>query len=130
MIEVPSETYISIVSQYMSTVMELAFDNSIHRVAAYTKGRFGIIDVGGETILVNSTIYMMPFPIGSESFEGVNILIKEIGLESTPQKYLLLNKFCVPEIQKMAIFIRPIRMKWISGTLLQSLKRNRKLCKL
>lgn len=79
MIEVPSEDYISIVPQYMGTVMELAFDDSMHRVAAYAKGRMGIIDIGGGTILVNSANYMTPSPIGSESFEGVNILIKDIA---------------------------------------------------
>lgn len=78
-IEIPSEEHVSIVPQYMGTVMEMAFDDKMERVETYATGRVGLIDIGGGTILINSANHMTPSPVGSESFEGVNILIKKIA---------------------------------------------------
>lgn len=79
MFEIPSEEYVSVVPQYMGTILEMSFNNNMERVEDYANGRVGIMDIGGGTILVNSTNYMTPSPVGTEIFEGADILIKEVA---------------------------------------------------
>lgn len=78
-IDIPSEDYVSIIPQYMGTVLNLAFDDGMHRVETYASGRIGVLDIGGGTLLINSSNQMNPSPVGSERFEGIQILIKEIA---------------------------------------------------
>lgn len=92
MLEIPSEEYVSVVPQYMGTVMEMAFDNEMKRVEAYARGRVGLIDIGGGTILINSANHLTPSPIGYESFEGVNMLIKEIAKKANSTKTFIIEQ--------------------------------------
>lgn len=91
-IEIPSADHVSFVPQYMGTVMEMAFDADMERVDAYARGRIGLVDIGGGTILVNSANYLTPSPIGSESFEGVNILIRDIASKVNSTKNFIIEQ--------------------------------------
>lgn len=91
-IEIPSEDYVSIVPQYMGTVMEMAYDEDMKRVDAYARGRIGLVDIGGGTILVNSANHMTPSPVGSESFEGVNMVIKDIASKVNSTKNFIIEQ--------------------------------------
>lgn len=91
-IEIPSADHVSFVPQYMGTVMEMAFDADMERVDAYAGGRIGLVDIGGGTILVNSANYLTPSPIGSESFEGVNILIRDIASKVNSTKNFIIEQ--------------------------------------
>lgn len=92
MVEIPSENHVSIVPQYMGTVMEMAFNDKMERVEAYSKGRIGLVDIGGGTILINSANYMTPSPVGSESFEGVNVVIKDVASKVNSTKTFLIEQ--------------------------------------
>lgn len=78
-VEIPSEDYILVVPQYMGTAFELAYDDAMHPVDAYANGRMGILDIGGGTILINTSNHLNPAPMGAERFEGVQTLIKRIA---------------------------------------------------
>lgn len=90
--EIPSEEYVSIVPQYMGTVMEMAFDEDMERVEEYARGRIGLVDIGGGTILVNSANHLTPSPVGSESFEGVNMLIRDIASKVNSTKNFIIEQ--------------------------------------
>lgn len=90
--EIPSEDHVSFVPQYMGTVMEMSFDADMERVDAYAKGRIGLVDIGGGTILANSANYLTPSPVGSECFEGVNILIRDIASKVNSTKNFIIEQ--------------------------------------
>lgn len=92
MIDIPSEDYVSIVPQYMGTVLDISFDHEMERVEAYASGKIGLVDIGGGTILINSANHMSPSPGGAESFEGVNVLIKEIANKVNSTKVFLIEQ--------------------------------------
>lgn len=92
LIEIPSEDYLSIVPQYMGTIMEMTFDNTMKRVDTYASGRVGVVDIGGGTILINSANHMTPSPIGAESFEGVNTLIRDVANKVNSTKHFIIEE--------------------------------------
>lgn len=91
-IEIPSEEYISIVPQYMGTVLELAFDESLNRVDTFAQGRIGVIDIGGGTILINSANRMTPSPLGFERFEGIEMVIQDVANKVNSTKHFLIEQ--------------------------------------
>ena len=78
-IEIPSEDSILVIPQYMGTAFELAYDEGMHPVDEYVNGRMGVLDIGGGTILINTSNRLNPAPMGAERFEGIQTLIKIIA---------------------------------------------------
>ncbi|MFK4899320.1 Alp7A family actin-like protein [Lactococcus petauri] len=109
MVEIPSIDYISIVPQYMGTVMEMAFDENMQQVDTYAKGKIGLVDIGGGTILINSVNHMTPSPVGTESFEGVNTLIKEIATKVNSTKKFSIEQTLRVGNKKTGYIYRPNR---------------------
>jgi hypothetical protein len=68
-VEIPSEDHILVVPQYMGTAFELAYDDALNSVDDYANGRMGILDIGGGTILINTSNCLNPAPMGAERFE-------------------------------------------------------------
>lgn len=91
-IEIPSSEYISVVPQYMGTILELAFDEKMNRVDTFAQGRIGVIDIGGGTILINSANRMTPSPLGFERFEGVEMVIQEVANKVNSTKHFLIEQ--------------------------------------
>lgn len=91
-LEIPSEEYISIIPQYMGTLLNLAFDEAFHPVETYIEGRLGIVDIGGGTILVNSANALNLSPGGMERFYGTQTLIKDISSSINSTKPFLIEK--------------------------------------
>lgn len=91
-VEIPSEDYILVVPQYMGTAFELAFDDAMHPVDAYANGRMGILDIGGGTILINTSNHLNPAPMGAERFEGVQTLIKRIAEKINSTKLFTIER--------------------------------------
>lgn len=88
---IPSEDFISIIPQYMGTVLDLAFDDGLQRVSRFSEGKIGVIDIGGGTILVNRSVNLNPSPVGDERFEGIQTLIKDIGRKINSTKSFLIE---------------------------------------
>lgn len=91
-VEIPSEDYILVVPQYMGTAFELAYDDAMHPVDAYANGRMGILDIGGRTILINTSNHLNPAPMGAERFEGVQTLIKRIAEKINSTKLFTIER--------------------------------------
>lgn len=91
-LEIPSEEYISIIPQYMGTLLNLAFDEALSPVETYIEGRLGIVDIGGGTILVNSVNALNLSPGGMEKFYGIQTLIKDISISINSTKPFLIEK--------------------------------------
>lgn len=91
-VEIPSEDYILVVPQYMGTAFELAYDDAMHPVDAYANGRMGILDIGGGTILINTSNHLNPAPMGAERFEGVQTLIKRIAEKINSTKLFTIER--------------------------------------
>lgn len=108
-VEIPSEDYISIIPQYMGTVLNLAFDEALHPVETYTNGRIGILDIGGGTILVNTSNRMNPSPIGEERFEGVQTLIKSIAQKINSTKTFKIENLIRHKTEEDRYIYRPNR---------------------
>lgn len=89
---IPSEEFLSIIPQYMGTVLNLAFDQDYQRNRRFSDGRIGVIDIGGGTILINRSVALNPSPIGDERFEGIQNLIKEIGRRINSTKSFLIEE--------------------------------------
>ncbi|WP_442773606.1 Alp7A family actin-like protein [Lactococcus hircilactis] len=89
---IPSEEFLSIIPQYMGTVLNLAFTQDYKRDVRYSDGRIGVMDIGGGTILVNRSVALNPSPLGDERFEGVQNLIKEIGRRINSTKTFLIEQ--------------------------------------
>lgn len=89
---IPSEEFLSIIPQYMGTVLNLAFTSDYQRDARFSEGRIGVMDIGGGTILINRSIALNPSPLGDERFEGVQNLIKEIGRRINSTKPFLIEQ--------------------------------------
>lgn len=109
MIEIPSVDYVSIVPQYMGTVMEMAFDSELQQVETYAKGKIGLVDIGGGTILINTVNHMTPSPVGTESFEGVNMLIREIANKVNSTKKFSIEQSLRRGNEKTGYIYRPNR---------------------
>lgn len=88
---IPSESFISIIPQYMGTVLNLAFDNQLQRNLRFSEGVLGVVDIGGGTILVNRSVGLNPSPNGDERFEGIQTLIKTIGHKINSTKSFLIE---------------------------------------
>lgn len=91
-VEIPSEDDILVVPQYMGTAFELAYDDVMHPVDAYANGRMGILDIGGGTILINTSNHLNPAPMGTERFEGVQTLIKHIAEKINSTKLFTIER--------------------------------------
>lgn len=91
-IDIPSEDYISVIPQYMGSLLDLAFDNNLNQNEVYSEGRVGIVDIGGGTILINSSNALNLSPLGTEKFYGVQTLIKEITNEINSTKPFIIEK--------------------------------------
>ena len=89
---IPSEEFLSIIPQYMGTVINLAFDEGYQRNHRFSDGRIGVFDIGGGTILINRSVGLNPSPGGDERFEGVQNLIKEIGRRINSTKTFLIEQ--------------------------------------
>jgi hypothetical protein len=89
---IPSEDFLSIVPQYMGTVLHLAFNDQFERQSRFSEGRIGVVDIGGGTILVNRSIALNPSPLGDERFEGIQNLIKAIGRRINSTKSFLIEQ--------------------------------------
>lgn len=92
MVDIPNDEYISVVPQYMGTVLEISYDENMNRIEDYAQGHIGIFDIGGGTILINSTNHMAPSPIGTENFEGVDVLFKEIASRVNSTKKFIIEE--------------------------------------
>ncbi|GHU35435.1 hypothetical protein FACS1894192_00060 [Bacilli bacterium] len=91
-VEIPSEDYLLVVPQYMGTAFELAYDEAMHPIDAFANGRMGILDIGGGTILVNTSNHLNPAPMGAERFEGVQTLIKRIAEKINSTKLFTIER--------------------------------------
>lgn len=91
-IVIPSEKFLSVIPQYMGTVLNLAFDQEFQRNSRFSDGRIGVIDIGGGTILINRSVGLNPSPGGDERFEGIQHLIKEIGRKINSTKSFLIEE--------------------------------------
>jgi hypothetical protein len=92
-VEIPSEDHILVVPQYMGTAFELAYDDALNSVDDYANGRMGILDIGGGTILINTSNCLNPAPMGAERFEGVQTLIKLIAEKINSTKLFTIERF-------------------------------------
>lgn len=113
-LEIPSEEYISIIPQYMGTLLNLAFDEVLSPVEAYIEGRLGIVDIGGGTILVNSANALNLSPGGMEKFYGTQTLIKDISSSINSTKPFLIEKMLQDGSSSKSYFYRTNRS--IKGT--------------
>ncbi|GAB2022157.1 hypothetical protein RyT2_12310 [Pseudolactococcus yaeyamensis] len=91
-VDIPSEAYILIVPQYMGTAFELAYDKAMQPVDKFANGRMGILDIGGGTILINTSNHLNPAPMGAERFEGVQTLIKLIAEKINSTKLFVIER--------------------------------------
>lgn len=91
-IVIPSEEHISIIPQYMGTLLDLSFDQKFNNNVTYLEGELGIIDIGGGTILVNTSNALNLSPIGMEKFYGTQYLFKKIASEINSTKLFLIEK--------------------------------------
>lgn len=91
-IDIPSEDYISVIPQYMGSLLDLAFDNNLNQNEVYSEGKIGIVDIGGGTILINSSNALNLSPLGTEKFYGIQTLIKEITTEINSTKPFIIEK--------------------------------------
>ncbi|MGM9886806.1 MAG: hypothetical protein ACI31W_06140 [Lactococcus sp.] len=91
-VEIPSEDYIDIIPQYMGTAFELAFDEKLQQIDKFAKGRMGILDIGGGTILTNVSNRLNPEMNGDERFEGIQTLIKNIAGKINSTKLFSVEK--------------------------------------
>ena len=91
-VEIPSEDHILVVPQYMGTAFELAYDDALNSVDDYANGRMGILDIGGGTILINTSNCLNPAPMGAERFEGVQTLIKLIAEKINSTKLFTIER--------------------------------------
>lgn len=91
-IDIPSEDYISAIPQYMGSLLDLAFDNNLNQNEVYSEGKLGIVDIGGGTILINSSNALNLSPLGTEKFYGIQTLIKEITNEINSTKPFIIEK--------------------------------------
>lgn len=89
---IPTEEFLSIIPQYMGTVLNLAFDEEYQRNQRFSDGKIGVIDIGGGTILINRSVGLNPSPNGDERFEGIQNLIKEIGRRINSTKPFLIEQ--------------------------------------
>lgn len=78
-IDIPSKDFVSVVPQYMGTVLHSAFNQDLNPIPAYVEGKLGIVDIGGGTVLVNSSNALNLSPTGTDKFYGIQTLVKDIS---------------------------------------------------
>lgn len=108
-VEIPSEDYILVVPQYMGTAFELAYDEGMHPVDAFANGRMGILDIGGGTILINTSNHLNPAPMGTERFEGIQTLIKLIAEKINSTKLFSIERLLREGSTNGSYIYRPSR---------------------
>lgn len=91
-IDIPSEEYVSIIPQYMGTLLDLSFDQKFKNNITYLEGELGIIDIGGGTILINTSNALNLSPVGMEKFYGTQYLVKKIASEINSTKLFLVER--------------------------------------
>lgn len=91
-VSIASENHISIVPQYMGTLLDISFDGELNPNTTYIEGKLGIVDVGGGTILMNSSNALNLSPSGMENFYGIQTLIKSISDKINSTKLFLIEK--------------------------------------
>ncbi|MCL2676290.1 MAG: ParM/StbA family protein, partial [Streptococcaceae bacterium] len=91
-IEIKSEEYLTLRPQYMGAMIEMSFDKYLNPINTFTKGRVGIVDIGGGSILINEVENMAPSPLDYERFYGIQTIINEIGRQINSAKSSIIEE--------------------------------------
>lgn len=110
-IEIPSEDNISVIPQYMGSLLDLAFNDNLEPVDLYANGKMGIFDIGGGTVLINSSNALNLSPGGAEKFSGIQTLIKDISAEINSTKTFIIEQLLREGNKDTGYFYRTSRNK-------------------
>ena len=78
-VKIEDESSCLIFPQYLGTLLHASFNDELELNPNYSRGRVGIVDIGGGTIQMNQVIGMNPSMMAFERFEGVQKLINRIA---------------------------------------------------
>lgn len=123
-LDVASEENISVIPQYMGTILDLGFDQTLLPVEKIVEGKIGVIDIGGGTVLINSSNALNLSPRGAEKFYGVQTLIREIASDINSTKPFIIEKLLREGSESNGYFYKTNRnerdIKDITGNVLRA----------
>lgn len=109
MVDIVGSESTRILPQFMGTVFNAAYDDSMHTVDEYKAGYIGVVDIGGGTVVASSSNAMNPSPFGEERFEGIQTLIKAISQKANITKPFLVEELLRSGSEDEGYIYRPNR---------------------
>lgn len=86
-----------ILPQYMGTLENLAFDQELKENKAIQEGKFGVLDIGSETLLLNTVTRMIPGVWPKEQLEGIKNIVSSVASKTNVTQSLLIEKLLFNE---------------------------------